>query len=251
MNRRQEQELQLLKENHFLSVKQLSEKMQVSEMTIRRDIQYLDKKKLAKQVFGGIKTVPIIANYDRDLELTINREQKIKIAKFAAKLVKDGDIVFFDTGTTVELIAEYLDKDLECTFITFSLPVINKLQKLKKSTLIVCGGKYSQKSNSFISNEQALEIDKYRANKAFIGITGFDYELGVTCSYIDEKSLKHALVTNSKEAIIVTDSSKFGNVSTCIFGRADEFDKVITDANIPNEYKLFLENLGVEIIIIT
>ncbi|MCY1152777.1 MAG: DeoR/GlpR transcriptional regulator, partial [Sphaerochaetaceae bacterium] len=83
------------------------------------------------------------------------------------------------------------------------------------------------------------------------GITGFDYELGVTCSYIDEKPLKHALVTNSKEAIIVTDSSKFGNVSACIFGRANEFDKIITDTNIPNEYKLLLENLGIEIILTT
>ena len=249
MNKRQEEELQLLRENHFLSVKQIADRFQVSEMTIRRDIQYLDQNKLAKQVFGGIKVIQTVSNYDRLQELTINRDKKIKIARLAASMVNNGDIIFFDTGTTVELIAEYLDINLECTFITFSLPVINKLQKFKKSTLIVCGGKYSQKSNSFISNEQALEIDKYRANKAFVGITGFDYELGVTCSYIDEKSLKQAIVRNSKETIIVSDSSKFGNVSTCIFGKGSDFDKIITDSNIPDEYKQLLENLGIEIIL--
>lgn len=248
MNKRQELELQMLKENHFLSVKQLADKFNVSEMTIRRDIQYLDQKRLAKQVFGGIKTIPIIANYDRGLELSVNKDKKNKIAKLAASMVNNGDIIFFDTGTTVELIPDYLDEDLECTFITFSLPVLNKLQKFKKSTLIVCGGKYSQKSNSFISNEQSLEIDKYRATKAFIGVTGIDYNLGITCSYFEEKSLKQALVKNSQETIVVTDSSKFGKVSTCIFGKGDDFNKIITDEQIPSDYKQYFKDREIEVI---
>jgi DeoR family deoxyribose operon repressor len=248
MNKRQEQELILLADNHFLSVKQLSSKLNVSEMTIRRDILFLDQNNLAKQIFGGIKAIPVISDYDRSLEITLNTKKKIKIAKIAASMINEHDIIFFDTGTTVELIADYIDEDIECTFITYSLPVINKLIKFRKSTLIVCGGKYSHKSNSFLSNDQTPEIEKYRANKAFIGITGFDKELGVTCSYIEERSLKHAIIRNSKEAIIVSDSSKFGFVSTCIFGKGKDFTKIITDSSISKEYEDFLQNSGIETI---
>jgi DeoR family deoxyribose operon repressor len=251
MNKRQEQEIKLLEDRHFLSVKQLSNELNVSEMTIRRDIQFLNQNNLAKQVFGGIKSNEEISNYNRSQELSVNIERKIKIAKIAASMIENQDIVFFDTGTTVELIPDYLDENIECIFITFSLPVIEKLKNFKKCTLIVCGGKYSQKSNSFVSSEQTLEIEKYRANKAFIGITGFDRELGVTCSYIEEKSLKQALIRNSKETIIVSDTSKFGKVSTCIFGKENDFDVMITDKNIPKEYEEFLKNSDIEIILTT
>jgi DeoR family deoxyribose operon repressor len=249
MNKRQEQELELLADNHFLSVKQLSSKLNVSEMTIRRDILFLDQNKFAIQIFGGIKAKPEISDYNRSLELSINKNKKIKIAKLAASMINNHDIIFFDTGTTVELIADYLEEDIECTFITYSLPVINKLKNLKKSTLIICGGKYSQKSNSFISSDQIPELEKYRANKAFIGITGFDKKLGVTCSYIEEISLKQALLRNSKESIIVSDSSKFGNVSTGIFGTGNDFDKIITDVNISKEYEEYFNESKIEIIL--
>lgn len=249
MNKRQEQEIKLLADHHFLSVKQLSSHLNVSEMTIRRDIQFLDQNKLAKQLYGGIKEIPVISDYNRSLELTLNTDKKIEIAKLAASMINNQDIIFFDTGTTVELIADYLSEDIECTFITYSLPIINKLIKLKNSTLIVCGGQYSQQSNSFFSSEQTPEIDKYRANKAFIGITGFDNKLGVTCSYLEEKPLKQALIRNSKETIIVSDSSKFGTVSTYIFGKEKDFNKIITDHSIPKEYEEFLKDTGIEIIL--
>lgn len=250
MNKRQKQEIKLLADSHFLSVRQLSSMLKVSEMTIRRDIQFLDQNNLAQQIHGGIKAIDSIPVYNHSEEINLNKEKKIKIAKLAASMISDNDIIFFDTGTTVELIVDYINKDIECTFITYSLPVIKKLSHFDKSTLIVCGGKYCQKSNSFYSNEQTPEIDKYRANKAFIGITGFDSEMGVTCSYIEEKPLKQAIIRNSKETIIVTDSSKFGNLSTCIFSNGDDFDKIITDRNITDEYKDFLKESEIELILI-
>ncbi|MCH3917621.1 MAG: DeoR/GlpR family DNA-binding transcription regulator [Spirochaetia bacterium] len=251
MNSRQQEEMKMLKKNHFFSVRQLSAHFGVSEMTIRRDIQYLDQQHLAKQVFGGIteSDVDNIKNYDHMTEKTKHSPQKDAIAKVAASLIHNGDVIFMDSGSTIQRIPDYIPEDMECTFITSSLPAINNLRRLTKSAIIVCGGRYSQKSNSFLNNSHKLEFDEYRAMIAFIGVTGFDKELGLTCSYIEEKAYKQSLIKNSMKRIIVTDSSKFAKVSTACFADISQFNIVITDKGISNEYKDYLESQDIQLLI--
>jgi DeoR family deoxyribose operon repressor len=91
-------------------------------------------------------------------------------------------------------------------------------------------------------------LRKYRANKAFIGTSGFELNLGLTCGYVEDAPLKQAMIESSKDKILLTDSSKFGMVSTCVFGKIEEFTTVITDTGIPDEYAQYIQSAGIRLI---
>jgi DeoR family deoxyribose operon repressor len=91
---------------------------------------------------------------------------------------------------------------------------------------------------------------RYRAAKCFIGATGYDLNLGLTCGYVEDVPLKRAMLESSKEKILLLDSSKYGQVSTCVFARIENFTTVITDTGIPGEYAEFIRSCGINLIIV-
>jgi len=254
LNERQIQEAKLIKNSQFLTIKQLSQFLHVSEMTIRRDMQLLDKHNLVSQVYGGV--VPVSGAEQNDTAYIADEEQqknkalKLLIAQKAATLIRQNDVVFFDSGSTVQLLAEQLPNDFSCTAISSSFNALSILTKLPNSTVITPGGVFSHKPKVFYDQESIKAIQRYRANIAFIGATGYELEMGPTCAYVEDAPLKHAIIKSSKEKVLLIDSSKFGLVSTCSFAKISDFTTVITDSGIPREYAEQLAENNVQLIVV-
>lgn len=246
-----ELELGLINQNNFISIKQLSKAIGVSEMTIRRDITHLVELNKIKNVYGGV--IPIkntnTMSYTLQNEKDKNIDNKSKIAKYAYSLIEPNDTLFFDTGTTVQTLAEQLNDNFSYTIITSSFNSLVVLTQLTNSTIITPGGIFSQKPKVFYDLNSVNSIKRYKANKCFIGATGYDIDLGITCSYLEDAPIKQAMISCSKEKILLLDSSKFGVSGTCQFATLDQFDMVITDSGIPEEYAKKINEASVKLIL--
>ncbi|MDR2019852.1 MAG: DeoR/GlpR family DNA-binding transcription regulator [Treponema sp.] len=248
-----QEELNIIANRHFITVSQLAQELDVSEMTIRRDLRGLAEENKVKLVYGGVISNQELSNqnaYTLTREQGKNTGQKLAIVKQAIQLLDPQDVIFLDSGTTMQLFAEQIPQSYSNTIICSSLNTINVLVKLSSCTIITTGGVYSPKSVVFYDSDSTRLIRKYRANKAFIGTTGFELNLGLTCGYVEDAPLKQAMIESSKDRILMTDSSKFGQVSTCLFGKIEDFTMVITDTGIPDEYARYIQNAGAQLILV-
>jgi DeoR family deoxyribose operon repressor len=253
ISERVQEELTLITDRHFITVNQLAQELDVSEMTVRRDLRGLAEENKVKLVYGGVISNQGLLNqtaYTLTKEQDKNTEQKLAIVKRAVQILDPQDVIFLDSGTTMQLFAEQIPQNYSNTVICSSLNTLNVLVKLPSCTIITPGGVYSPKPVVFYDPDSTRLIRKYRANKAFIGTTGFELNLGLTCGYVEDAPLKQAMIESSKDRILMTDSTKFGQVSTCLFGKIEEFTMVITDAGIPDEYARYIRNAGVQLILV-
>ncbi|WP_321843530.1 DeoR/GlpR family DNA-binding transcription regulator [Paraburkholderia bannensis] len=249
---RSDQILGMLDSRHFMSIGDLAKSLDVSEMTIRRDVRDLADAGKLRAVYGGVASLEngsTVSGYNAQTERSQHAEEKRRIALAASKLLTPGDVVILDSGTTVQQLAECLPADGAYTFICYSLNTINVLAKREETTVISLGGVLSTKSYTFSGPDAVQAMQRYRANKAFIGATGYELKHGLTCSYVEDCSWKQAAMQCSVERILLVDSSKFGKVSTCSFADVDDFNTVITDSGVPDRYRIDLETKGLKVVI--
>ena len=201
--------LNILKKQRQVSNKFLITNLNVSESTLRRDLDYLEKRGYIKRVHGGA----ILANIEfeeksYDKNIVSNIESKIKIAKKASKEIFDSKYIYLDAGTTVNQIIDYLPKDT--IVITNGIMHLEKLTKNNIKTIFL-GGNIKSKTNVVIG-EQALEnLLKYNFDLCFIGANGYcDGEF--TTHDPNEAIIKNTAIKRSKRSIILIDKSKFGKV---------------------------------------
>ncbi|KVS39914.1 DeoR/GlpR family DNA-binding transcription regulator [Burkholderia ubonensis] len=244
--------LEMVGARNFMSIGDLAKALDVSEMTIRRDVRELADTGKVRTVYGGVASLEnfgTTASYNAQTERSQHAEQKKRIAYAASKLLSPGDVVILDSGTTIQQLAESLPAEGAYTFICYSLNTINVLAKRENTTVISLGGVLSPKSYTFSGPDAVQALQRYRANKAFIGATGYELKHGLTCSYVEDCSWKQTAMQSSVERILLVDSSKFGKVSTCSFAGVDNFDIVVTDSGIPDAYRHDLEAKGLKVLI--
>lgn len=253
-NERLKLELDLIEKKYFLTVKQLAHEVNASQMTIRRDLYKLEKMNAVKIVHGGVTFIEhSLVNdlkYSLESEQNKNTELKKAIAQRAIQLLEPNDVIFLDSGTTIQMLAEQIPTGIPYTIITSSFNTLEVVVKLPECTIISTGGVFSRKPLVFYDIESANYIRKFRANKAFIGTTGYELELGLTCGYFEDAPLKRAMIESSKYKVLLLDSTKFGKVSTCMFAKISDFSVVITDKGIPQEYIKQIHDHKVELIIV-
>ena len=246
---RLDQALKILDNRHFVSIGELAESLNVSEMTARRDVRKLAETGLVRLVYGGVAS-PGKTAYSVEVEQGLHTLAKQRIAQRATDFIAPGDVVFLDSGTTVQHFAQCLRPEDAYTIISYSLNTLNVVAKLPQCTVIVPGGVFSPRSLVFSGVDAVNLIRKYRATKAFFGATGYEIKHDLTCSYIEEPPLKQAVMESSVERILLLDSSKFGKVSTCSFAAIKDFDVVITDQGISAEYAEDIRAQGPKLLIV-
>ena len=253
-NERLKLEIELIEKYHFMKIKQLAQELNTSEMSIRRDLSKLEKMNMVKLVYGGVITSKLLnannTKYSFETEQNKNTDQKKRIVKRAIEFLEPNDIVFLDSGTTIQMFAEQIPKDIPFTFITASYNTLERIIDLPESTVIACGGVFSKRSLVFYEPESSNFIRKYRASKSFIGATGYELELGLTCGFLEDVPIKQAMIQSSKYRILLMDSTKFGKVSTCVFAKITDFSTVITDDGINPEYAEHIRSNNVNLIIV-
>lgn len=234
--------LALERQNHIMerltaegavSVSRLSAELDVTEETIRRDLEKLEKKECLRRTHGG--AVPIDGStYELSLEKRkhTNVEEKERLAKIAAGFVVTGDTIFLDASTTTFYMARELKKMKNITVITNSMRVIGELESTEGVKVIAVGGMVSN-NQSFVGAiaEKSIE-DNYFASKMFFSSKGVTDDAGILESNEQECGIKKKMLENAKAKYYICDSSKLGRVGFVKLCGFDEIDYFITE-NMP------------------
>lgn len=247
--------IEILKENNGATVKYLASTLGVSEMTIRRDLDVLKSNNIVKNVYGATIYNPsnniqeLGPSYDIVNEIIKHKNEKSKIGKAAAKLIKENDTIIIDTGTTTANLAENIDNDLNLTVLCYNINILNALRNKKGINLIFSGGYFHPNTQMFESPEGISLIQKTRATKVFVSAAGIHEQLGVTCSENYEVLTKRAIIESSVEKILLVDSEKFDTVKSSYFADLDDFDIIVTDKNLPQKWIDYINNHNIELIL--
>ena len=228
--------LKLLEEKKSVTVTELKELLNASESTVRRDITALDKAGKLTKVFGGAVALnhkvtayePTVAQKSE-----LNKEEKKKIAKYAASLITSDDFVYLDAGTTTGLMLEYLE-NTRATFVTNAVSHAQTLAKMGIRVYLI-GGELKSSTEAVVGSQAMQMIQMYHFTKGFFGTNGITRREGFTTPDTNEAIVKGTAMKQCKDAYILADESKFGQVSSVTFG---EFrDAHILTEEIPEEYR--------------
>lgn len=245
---RQKKILEFLNTDGVVSVNRLSIELGVTEETIRRDLEKLEKQESLRRTHGG--AVPIEGStYEISLEKrkTINVESKMKLAKEAARYVVAGDTIFLDASTTTFFMAKELKNYRNITVITNSLRVVSELSGCESIKVILIGGVLS-KNQSVVGRiaEKTIEED-YFATKMFFSSKGLT-SAGVLESNESECGIKQKMLENSKEKYYLCDKSKIGGVGFVKLFPVEKIDCIITNTVPEKELKEKLDEANVKIV---
>jgi DeoR family deoxyribose operon repressor len=247
---RLERILRILEVEKASSVQALARELDVSHMTIRRDLVPLVGDERVKILHGSVILHP--RNDARGGESYYSLiaagarfpERKRAIGALAASLVEPDDTLIVDAGSTTEYLAKQLPEDLPCTVLCYSLNVLRETVRRKGCRTLFAGGVFHENTLMFESPEGVDMIRRVRAAKAFISCAGASDRFGITCMNSYERKNKMAAIESSLRKILLVDSSKFGVVRSDHFAEFATFDEVITDDGIPDSYAELIRGLG-------
>ena len=226
----------------------------VTEVTIRRDLQELKRLDRIRLFHGVAASTDTGSNrtaggdvYRIDEAEHQHISAKRLIAERAAQLIQPGEIVYFDPGTTTELVARLADPEISITVVTTALNISDYVAQNTSWTLVNPGGQLHRGPMMFEGDYTVDFLSKTRAHRAFISASGISPELGVTCTNLFEIRVKQAAIRTAQQAVLVIDSSKFGSVQVAYFGEVQDFDLIVTDSGLEPEMAQFLREKDVEI----
>ncbi len=244
--------LSQLEINGQVSVNDLSELLGVSSVTIRNDLEQLEKKHMLLRARGGaMKIVQNHVGVDYSLSAKQKKHllEKREIGRKAADLVEEGNTIILDSGSTTFEIAKNLGRFEELTVITNAVNVAHYLVEHKNVNVIVPGGSLRKNSLSLVGMLAEKGFKNYFCDKLFIGVDGFDYRHGLSTPNIEEAQLNQVMIEMSKRVIVVADSSKFRRRGFAFIAPVTKIHTLITDKGILAEEKVKLEGMGIEVLI--
>lgn len=250
INRRQEDILKELNQKGYVNVVDLCETHNVSTVTIRKDLNFLESQKLLHRTHGGASQQPIYA-YERDVndKETLQVEQKKEIASEALKYISNNDYIILGSGSNSHYLSRIIKGFQKLTVLTPSLKVSLELCKELNVDTIQLGGDIRNSSTSAVGPIAEATLGQFSCNKLFLGADGVDLEFGLSTSNALEAHLNKAMIDVAEMVIVLADSTKM-NVRG--FGKICELTKIdilITDSGIDSDTKLKLEELGIDVIV--
>lgn len=248
---RENEIIRLLRLKGRVRVSELSKLLDVSEATIRRDLDKLHGRSQIQRVHGGAVRVeisdpepPVI------LRKTEMADEKERIGKATAGLINENETVFLGSGTTAEAVAHNLVGRQNITVITNALTVINILVQENGISLIATGGLFRKSELSFIGyiTEQALR--ELRPQKVVMGIRAISLTAGLTNEYLPEVSTDRVIIQSAPEVYLVADHTKFDKVSTAYVAPITAVHKIITDRGVPASILSRLQENNIEVLVV-
>jgi DeoR family transcriptional regulator, glycerol-3-phosphate regulon repressor len=230
MEERQRIILDILSHEGRVTVIDLAQKMNVSDDTVRRDLNLLSDNGFLQKVHGGAVTL-VVSQIERTKRAQVLPQTKANLGKAVADRIQAGQKIILDAGNTTLEVARALG-DLQLTIITNSLDIANCLSGRRSIELIVTGGKwdYSQRLLSGSSTIRALKM--YKADLAVLGACAIDSKFGVTATHEADAEVKRAIIESSTTKFIVADHTKFDEKELHFVANLEEFDELFTDRPI-------------------
>jgi DeoR/GlpR family transcriptional regulator of sugar metabolism len=250
IKKRRDEICRLLKERNILSIGELSSILNISKITIRRDLDYLARQNIVKKTYGGA-IIESTKDYEppymiRSLKM---EEQKKAIGKLAASLIPENSLIFIDVGTTLLELAKNLPLDKNISVITNWIPIAEELGKKQFSNLFLLGGKVNCREMSIIGNYPLQFLDNFNIEICFIGVGGISIDHGLTDYTVEEIEIKKQMIQRSKVKIVLADHTKFNRLAPIKICDLSEIDKIITSDGIEEKIKQKYEDYGIEIIV--
>lgn len=250
---RREKIISFLKQQGAVQVSELATHFNVSTVTIRGDLSFLEKMGIATRAYGGalICEAPVMTG-ERSIEAkkTEHLQVKQRIALKAAELITPGSSIILDSGTTTYEIALQLREKHEIIVMTNGMNVANALLDAPDVELLVTGGHLRRSSQSFYGSQAELSLDNYHFDMLFLGVDGLSLTQGVTTHHENEARINRRMCEVSKRIIAVADSSKFNRVGLHRIIDTDHIDVLITDTAITEDVRRGLEDSGVELLLV-
>lgn len=251
LSERHQRILELLKVNGIVSVNELSKLLNVSSVTIRKDLGLLEEKKLLYRSHGGaIQIDPYIANRHVQEKEKQFPEEKKRIGCKAAELLMPNDAVIIASGTTVLALAQSIDPGYRLTVITSAMNVAMALLNYQQVEVIQLGGIVRHTSTSAIGDYAEQMLENFSCSKLFLGVDGIDLKYGLTTTNFMEASVNRAMIEAAQKTIVLTDSSKFGRRGFGKICELDVVDQIITDSGVSPKIVKELEELGIKVSVV-
>ncbi|MDB5085041.1 MAG: hypothetical protein JWN30_1927 [Bacilli bacterium] len=251
---RHENIIDLLSEQAYIKTEELCQILNVSPATIRRDLADLEQMAQIKRIHGGA----IICNPSKRNEPNEQTEQtdlfaneKVRIAKAAALLVKEGDTIFLDAGSTNLHIANQLNSHKNLTIVTNSIKIAYQFLNRKDLTVIICGGTLGEVNPESVVGPLAEKtISLFRSTFCFLGTSGINVKQGVTDPYLSAASIKKIMIENSNHVVMVTDHRKFGVINSAFVCSIEKINHIITDDRAPMNDIEYLSSKGISVTLV-
>ena len=239
--------LEKLQTEKRVVVSELSQLYDVSEETIRRDLDKLEKEGLATKSYGG---AVINENVSIDLPFNIRKNQNVagkqKMAEIVASLVQDGDHIFLDASTTAVFIAKALKEKERLTVITNSMEILIELSDVSGWYIISTGGVMKEGYLAFLGSRTEEAIRSYYVDKVFFSCKALDQEWGIMESQEAFGTTKKAMLASGRRKILVVDSTKFDQTAFSVAGKLRDLDMVVTDKKPSEKWLACFTDAGIE-----
>jgi DeoR family transcriptional regulator of aga operon len=239
----------LLKQGSVL-VTDLASRLEVSSVTIRKDLTDLEKEgKLYRSHGKAIIINPFTNNRTVSEKEMINTEEKRLIGLEASKLITPDDSIILASGTTIHAMARNMNPKNRLTVVTASLQVAEALAPFENVELIQLGGNVRHTSLSVVGKYAEMILAGFSFSKLYLGVDGIDLDFGLSTTDMREAEVNRAMMKSAQKIIVLADSTKFGRRGFAKICNMEDIDIIISDNRLPQSTRNQLEAMGIEVII--
>lgn len=251
VSKRRERILAYLKTNKAINTNELADLLDISPITLRRDLQALDDEGLIMRHYGGAKLTSDLSSNTggtgESISDTVLNRKKHTIAKYAAGLINNGDTIFINSSTTALLILEYLG-DKRVNVVTNNGKALNSTIGPNVS-LILTGGQVYERKQSLIGDFAVRILSGITSDKCFLGVSGIAADSGISTSVFQETLVNHEMIKHCSGSVyVLTDSSKVGRHHNFSSGDISEITHLITDSDIGEDSVREFEKKNITVI---
>lgn len=241
----------MAREKQLVKVSDLMKKFKVSDMTVRRDLDTLQKRGIIRKVYGGAVLATSAAGANQDVNMDVREGafagRKREIARRAVELIGPEDVIILDAGTTTLELARILPRHEDVVIVTNSIPIAHELSG-KASSLLLAGGIVRASTHSTVGPKTKDFLSDLRASKLFLGVSSLSLKEGLLNSNLYESEIKRTMIAAADQVIVLADSSKFEGASYHVFARWESVDTLVSDHLLPEEIKHVLCDRGIRVL---
>lgn len=245
---RQEEIVRILEEKPRVTVEELAKLLNVTAMTIRRDLKYLESVQIVSRTFGGaVLKSKLTLELPRQEKVMQNQQEKERIALAAAALVREGQTVLLDAGTTTMEIAKQLTRLKDLTIITNDVLIAAHLVVASNFEIYCTGDRVQNRTGSCMGSRAIQFLKQIYADIAFIGASSIDVELGISGPTFEKAELKKEMILSAEQVILVADNSKFNRRSINKICSLNDISLIICDQGLDKKVADGLREIDVKL----
>lgn len=243
-------QIQYIREKKQVTYGEVAEICGISEGTVRRDLNELEKRDVVKMVRGGaVWAKSDIARGKPNTRFMMNREEKQDLVSKLDSVIENGYALSINGGTTSIEAAKFIVMNYSnMTIITNSIDINEIVKEKEDFNLIITGGLYDSSENTFVGKQASSDMAVYNTDVALISVSGVSEKKGVTDFRVEEIGIIKAMMKNTKRAVIIADNSKFDKIDCVNVCPLGAIDLIVTDQNLPDEVLNRYKKAGVDII---